>query len=106
MMFIVKPENICTPVGRCGLQPGFPPVTGKGGSHPSVGAVCNQGSHPLLGRDTESCVKVITESTINHVILHADSCPDWQPSLEFVLCKRRRSDRYEKSAEAHYCISP
>ncbi len=36
----VKPENICTPVGRCGLQPhrvptrywegGFPPVTGKG----------------------------------------------------------------------------
>ena len=49
---IVKPENICTPVGRCGLQPGSPPVTGKGGSH------------PLLGRDTESCVKVITESTI------------------------------------------
>ena len=27
---IVKPENICAPVGRCGLQPGFPTVTGKG----------------------------------------------------------------------------
>ena len=29
-----------------------------------VGAVCNRGPHPLLGRDTEFCVKVITESTI------------------------------------------
>ena len=60
------------------MQPGSPPVTGKGGSHPllgrdtefcvPVGAVCNQGSHPLLGRDTEFCVKVITESTINGII--------------------------------------
>ncbi len=59
--FIVKPENICTPVGRCGLQPGSPPVTGKGGSH------------PLLGRDAEFCVKVITESTITSLsVLHTN----------------------------------